>query len=392
VAGVEFAHAFTFLRTLGGVQGLLRRHRAEDERWGLSSRVIAWFERDDPADPRVSGLGLSGRDSIHTARARLAAVAAGLPAPLVVGYYNLWGLPFFAGVDGASRRIGVLHSDWPDLAERLRRVRPLVDGALCVSRPLVDAARRAWPEMADERIAFLPCPVDPPAALLPRPPLEGRPLVIGYCGRLSRVQKRVDRLPELVSRLRGADPDFRLELLGDGRDEAWLRRRLGSEPRVVFRGRLGGEAYWRTLNGWDAIVFTSDYEGLPLALLEAMGVGAVPVYPRIGCGGADCAGRVAPELLYEPGDMAACAAAVRRLARLPAAELDAARGRSVREVAPHLGDAYFRTFSEFVRRIAALPRISAPPSTARRFRPADRLPLGVLRRFHHRALWRGDAD
>ena len=306
----------------------------------------------------MRGLGLTWRHTISQARTRFARLVAGLPQPRVIGYYNFWGLPFFAAVDGAELRIGVLHGDWPGLAECLRGLRGLVDGVLCVSPPLVELVRENWPGFPAERAAMLACPVNLPAPDTAKPPLAGRPLVVGFCGRISRAEKRVDRFPALYQQLAQAGLDFRLEFLGDGPDARWLRRQLAGHSRVVFHGRLSGRAYWQALRGWDAIVFVSDYEALPIALMEAMGLGVVPIYPRIGYGGSEYARAAAPEFWYEPGDLSQITQALRRLRQMAAAELQALRDRCGQTVRAHLGDGYFVTFSSFVRRICELPRIS----------------------------------
>jgi len=109
---------------------------------------------------------------------------------------------------------------------------------------------------------------------------------VGYFGRLTPV-KRVDLVIEIARCLEDASPgDFRLLIFGDGplREEleAMVRER-GLEHCVRFMGFADEPAAY--LRQMDALVLTSDHEGLPMVVLEAMtlrvpvvshAVGAIP--------------------------------------------------------------------------------------------------------------------
>ena len=209
----------------------------------------------------------------------------------------MWGLQFLADLMPTQRRVGLLHSDWTDLQPFLRSQRGLLDGMLCVSNALVDLVTECLPELAEaNRIKIIPYPVDG----LPRCPrgslLAKRPVVIGWVGRMQDEQKRVERLPALLKAFDEAQIDYRFELLGDGpREETWLRQQLPSE-RSVFRGRQTGDDYYSVLSGWDFITSVSDYEGLPISMLEAFSAGVLPLCPAIGCGGDEYAAEAWPRL------------------------------------------------------------------------------------------------
>lgn len=154
------------------------------------------------------------------------------------------------------------------------------------------------------------------------------PYVIGTLGRLEE-QKG---LPHLVEALRllaeGGDGAFLL-VAGSGRAEGRLREmisRLGLEARVRFLGvRRDVPEIHRAM---DVFVLPSLWEGLPIALLEAMAsglpvvatpVGGIPDVVRDGTNG----------LLVPPADPVALAEALRRLRRDPS--LGAELGRAGRE-------------------------------------------------------------
>ncbi|HOK78517.1 MAG TPA: glycosyltransferase [Verrucomicrobiota bacterium] len=386
MSGIRVLHGFTFFRSLGGVESMLRLHHRVDAAHGLDSTFCAYFEPRDIGIERVVGLGLNAFSTIHTARRKFSRVPTP-PAETIV-YHNFWGMAFFADLDRGSRRIGVLHTDTPGLASWLRQLRGLVDGALCVSRPLLDLVRRELPELGEERTAWLPYPVAREQTEAAQQPMASRPIVLGFAGRLSFEQKRVDRFPLLIEALDQLKVDFRFEFLGDGPQGTWLKRQFLNDPRVKFHGRLSGSDYWDVLRTWDAIVFVSDYEGLPISLIEAMAVGVLPVMPSVGSGADPYVRDVREDLLYPPGKTDAAAAAIHALTLASQSEIQQLRRRANSVVEPHLGDCYERAFAQHVFHVSALPRISRssfPPLT-----PRLRMfvPFGVLRRVWLGALWK----
>jgi glycosyltransferase involved in cell wall biosynthesis len=385
---IQVVHAFTYFHALGGVPSMLRRNWEGDSRHGVSSQFLAFFEPDDRRTERVHGLGLTWHSTVRLARQRF---RQRLPfgADLVT-YSNVWGLPLFADLDRASRRIGILHGPWPDQTKHLRTVRGLLDGVIAISSQQMELAARLLPELAAERIASLPNPAGRDRFETTQPPLQGRPLIVGYCGRVQREQKRVERLPKLLDVLNQAGVNYRFEVLGGGPGLAGLRRQFAGNPNVVLRDRLQGEAYWQRLRNWDALVFVSDYEGVPISLIEGLSVGVIPVFPRIGSGVDGYVMRVKPDLLYPPGDLTAVARALQLLARSSEADLAALRQRCGEIVQPHLGECDLTAMSAFVRRIRDLPQISCASFPPRPFYGSDHCPFGLLRRLWPAGFWRGN--
>ena len=118
-------------------------------------------------------------------------------------------------------------------------------------------------------------------------PQERRPLEVAYIGRLVQSQKRVLDLAPLVRELARRNLPFVLHLIGSGEDAPRLREELARAEvghHVRWWGWLARTEVGARLRQLDALVLPSDVEGLPLALLEAMGQGVVPVATRIPSG------------------------------------------------------------------------------------------------------------
>jgi len=110
---------------------------------------------------------------------------------------------------------------------------------------------------------------------------EKRPQSIIYFGRLNR-EKGLDRIVEACRGLIERDIAFRFNAFGAGPDaESFLNEmRAVCGERFEFCGIADGESKWQALAENDIFLLPSDHEGLPIALLEAMAAGCVPVVRR----------------------------------------------------------------------------------------------------------------
>lgn len=132
------------------------------------------------------------------------------------------------------------------------------------------------------RMVLIPNGIDParfeaPAA---RPRGQAEVLELGFLGRLEHGQKGVMHLPEIAKALHARGVPFRLRIAGKGRDRDRLQQALATHEaagRVVFLGALGPDSIPAFLKETDVFVFTSRFEGMPNALLEAMMAGCAPV-------------------------------------------------------------------------------------------------------------------
>jgi glycosyltransferase involved in cell wall biosynthesis len=138
--------------------------------------------------------------------------------------------------------------------------------------------------------------------------------VIGCVARLA-AEKNQRLLIEAFSALPDDSRDRPpwLALVGDGPLRESLRASAASAsagPRIVFAGARADVA--RLLPAFDVFVLSSDSEGLPVALLEAMAAGVPPVVTRVGAM-PEVLSQGEAGLLVDPGDREGLIHALARL-------------------------------------------------------------------------------
>lgn len=179
-------------------------------------------------------------------------------------------------------RLGMIQSDDPNIYILLKRYQHWEDALVGVSSHIATKLR-AFPEFSDKRVLCLPYGI-PVSEAVPETtrPLDA-PLRILYLGRLEQEQKRVRLFPEILRKLEEAEIPFSWTVAGDGSERAFLESemktgsRSGLHREITFAGALSYAAVPAMLRRHDIYLLASDYEGLPLSLLEAMSEGLVPV-------------------------------------------------------------------------------------------------------------------
>lgn len=146
----------------------------------------------------------------------------------------------------------------------------------------------------------------------------GAPVRILYLGHLAGV-KGTDDLLEAFARLAPGGAPVGLDLVGDvqaAEDEARLRaaagRDLGAGKTVRLVPPVSGEAKLACFEQADIFVFPSHFEGMPMAVLEAMAAGLPVVATAIG-GIPELVADGANGILVPPRDPAALAGALATL-------------------------------------------------------------------------------
>ncbi|MET8681418.1 glycosyltransferase [Streptomyces sp. NPDC004647] len=167
---------------------------------------------------------------------------------------------------------------------------------------------------------------------LPFRPLRAAPLDVRRVGAVGRLEgvKRLDRLIDAFALACADLPGWELHLFGDGPLEPALREqaeRLRIGDRVRFRGSVKDmAAAYRELS---VVALTSEREGSPMALAEGSACGVPSVSFDLSAGVRELVEHGRTGILVRPGDTAAFAAALRRLAK--DAGLRERYGRAARE-------------------------------------------------------------
>jgi len=179
------------------------------------------------------------------------------------------------------RLIGLVQADSELEIGQATRLGEYWDAIVAVSDPihfkLATKISYLAPRMVTIRNAVPSLEVPPPK------PADG-PLRIAYSGELRPHQKRLDDMLEIARRLAIRGVPFQLTFFGEGTHRATLEeksRDLIARGLVSFSGRLDGDALLEALASQHVFLLTSEFEGLSIALLEAMSRGCVPVVSQL---------------------------------------------------------------------------------------------------------------
>jgi glycosyltransferase involved in cell wall biosynthesis len=156
-----------------------------------------------------------------------------------------------------------------------------VSDLVCVSEFLAQAAADANTATSMHLIPY-GVPIPDRTANVSKEPLR-----LIYVGRLVEEQKKILEVSRALCRVVREVPGTEAIIYGNGPDRERVKRSLANED-VGTGVRLGGQIdnadIQKVMLDADVVVLLSDYEGLPIALLEAMACGLVPVCLRIRSG------------------------------------------------------------------------------------------------------------
>lgn len=252
--------------------------------------------RPDVVHTHLSKAGLLGRLAARLSGAR--AVVHTFHGNVLDGYFDPLRARLFLELERAlariSDRVVAISSGQRAEIERLGIAR----GAKVVEIPL-----------GFDLAPFL----DPPRGILRRElGLGSEVRLVGVAARLVPI-KRVDVFLRAAERIAAERSDVHFVVVGDGEERARLRtraERAGIAERVHFLG-------WRSdlaavYGDLDVVVLTSDNEGTPVSVLEALAGGRPVVATAVG-GVPDVLGSDERGLLVPPRDSSAVATAIMRL-------------------------------------------------------------------------------
>jgi hypothetical protein len=212
--------------------------------------------------------------------------------------------------------LGIVHSDVEtQYAGAVRHAR-FASGWIAVSHRCARVLGERLAAYGRRAVQYLPYPI--PAPVTPVNVASRGPLRLIYLGRLEESQKRVSRLAAVLDALARRGLRFSAMIVGDGPARAALVENVrngAAAEHVTFTGALDAPGIAARLQQSDVFLLTSAFEGLPLALLEAMAAGVCPVVMQIASGLEDALVNGANALITPAGDVAAMVAAIIELDR-----------------------------------------------------------------------------
>lgn len=180
--------------------------------------------------------------------------------------------------------VGIVHSDDAQHYDHAARLGRTWNAVVAVSEVIATRLREAR-FVEESRLSVIPYGV--PVGVVRRAIEPDADLRIVYAGRLDAEQKRVRDLLDVASSLQARGVRFTMTIIGEGPERAGLARSieksaLASSVRLlppVANDRMA-EVYADN----DVFILPSAYEGMPIALLEAMGQGCVPFAANVESG------------------------------------------------------------------------------------------------------------
>jgi glycosyltransferase involved in cell wall biosynthesis len=181
--------------------------------------------------------------------------------------------------------IGIAHSDEHLHYKHVAGLGRYWNAIVAVSAAIKNNIAAANPSLSS-RLSVIPYGVDLLNEVRGSRP-GGNALRIIYSGRLVTRQKRVLDLPAIMESLLAQGVPAELSIVGCGQDQLELMTRcytLIGRGAVRFYGSVSNVRTCELYDKHDVFLLTSDFEGLPVSVLEAMAHGCVPVVSDIPSG------------------------------------------------------------------------------------------------------------
>ena len=166
------------------------------------------------------------------------------------------------------------------------------------------------------RLTTIPIGVNIPPVMPEKVYRDDAPLRLIYHGVLKQYQKRILDLPSIISACAERAIPVELTVAGGGPDEQQLMEAcedLVEQGLIRFLGVVPHDQILGILEQHDGYILTSEFEGMPNALLEAMGRGCVPLVTDMESGIPELVRDGHNGFLVPIGDIAAFADRIQRL-------------------------------------------------------------------------------
>ena len=179
--------------------------------------------------------------------------------------------------------IGIVHSDDPLHYDHVKRQGRYWNAITAVSTLVAEKTIMIDPDF-QEKLSTVFIGVDIPSDFPEKKNNLKRPLKLIYHGTLKQHQKRIFDIPAIISKLVSLNIPVELTIAGSGPDEDRLKSissELIKQGLIKFTGIVPHDKILTLLEQHDIYILTSEFEGMPNALLEAMGRRCIPIVTDI---------------------------------------------------------------------------------------------------------------
>jgi len=291
-------------------------HRGGVTRWMADAAMyfaqIGWEVYFAAPNPTVEFFSARGRESMITLlnkdkNVRLISLSAGREFEFGTSEYRTYiykklllqlplGIPVIVSDDScvwdaacslssSFPVVGVLHADDKAYYNLATKYLANVAVFVSVSQRVETKLKQACPSVADSRLFVIPCGIYLPDANTGLGVKESDTVNLLYVGRIEREQKRTEDLVTIAELLQRKNVPFSLKIIGDGVDVKSAMEteiaKLGLQQQVTFTGWLSQQDVLNAMNAADILMLTSNYEGMPISMMEALACGCGFVGTRV---------------------------------------------------------------------------------------------------------------
>ena len=188
-----------------------------------------------------------------------------------------------ADVADKYKMIGVLHGDQNYYYDIAGKYAQQLSAAICVSGRIKKTLTTKYPTVSTEKTFMIPCGIE----------IQAREKVANstgitkliFVGRLSDYEKRAYDLVTICSMLKVKKFDFRLDIVGNSEESrveyTTLFDKKGVGENIRFHGWQPATKVQELLSIADILILTSNSEGMPLVMMEALASGCAFLGTRV---------------------------------------------------------------------------------------------------------------
>ncbi|WP_370580175.1 glycosyltransferase [Mucilaginibacter sp. FT3.2] len=183
--------------------------------------------------------------------------------------------------------VAVLHNDDEEYAAIIEQFITENNDANLSAVVTVSDALNQKVQQRNKKIKVYPLPCGAPVPKGKTTLTPGDIFKVVYIGRIVREQKRIDEIATTFCACAQGLPQTEFYIYGSGPDAGLVNdimREYNNPSNVFFAGGIPPEEVQEVLLSSHVIVLMSEYEGVPVALMEAMACGVVPVCKSINSG------------------------------------------------------------------------------------------------------------